>query len=111
MDAGGRWTWCEAVREGAARGVLARSLIGDAAPHIGVLLPNGAEYLFWLNGAALAGAAIVGINPTRRGEALAADVRATDTSMIVTDAEGAALLDGLELGVDTERILVVGTAR
>ena len=58
-------------------------------PHIGVLLPNGPEYLFWLNGAALAGAAIVGINPTRRGEALAADVRATDCAMIVTDDEGA----------------------
>jgi fatty-acyl-CoA synthase len=111
MDASGRWTWREAVREGAARGALARSLIGDAAPHIGVLLPNGPEYLFWLNGAALAGAAIVGINPTRRGEALAADVRATDCAMIVTDAEGAALLDGLALGVEAERILVVGTQR
>ena len=66
------------MAEGAARGALARSLIGDGLPHIGVLLPNGPEYLFWLNGAALAGAAIVGINPTRRGEALAADVRATD---------------------------------
>ena len=76
-----------------------------------MLLPNGPEYLFWLNGAALAGAAIVGINPTRRGEALAADVRATDCAMIVTDAEGAALLDGLDLGVDDERILVVGTPR
>ena len=52
-----------------------------------------------------------GINPTRRGEALAADVRATDCAMIVTDAEGAALLEGLALGVDPERILVVGTPR
>ena len=41
--------------------------MGGRLPHIGVLLPNGPEYLFWLNGAALAGAAIVGINPTRRG--------------------------------------------
>ena len=55
-------------------------------PHVGVLLPNGPEYLFWLNGAALAGATIVGINPTRRGEALASDIRATDCAMIVTDA-------------------------
>ncbi len=85
--------------------------MGSAAPHVGVLLPNGAEYLFWLNGAALAGAAIVGINPTRRGDALAADARATDCAMIVTDPEGAALLEGLDLGVDDERILVVGTPR
>jgi len=53
----GTWTWAEAVQEGAARGALARSLFGDGLPHIGVLLPNGPEYLFWLNGAALAGSA------------------------------------------------------
>ena len=112
MDVGGgTWTWREAVQEGAARGAIARSLIGGARPHIGVLLPNGPEYLFWLNGAALAGAAIVGVNPTRRGEALAADVRATDCAMIVTDDEGAALLEGLDLGVDDDRVLVVGTDR
>ena len=107
----GTWTWAEAVQEGAARGALARSLFGDGLPHIGVLLPNGPEYLFWLNGAALAGAAVVGINPTRRGEALAADVRATDCAMIVTDGEGAALLGGLSLGVPEDHILVTGTSR
>ncbi len=46
--------------------------------HIGVLLGNVPEYLFWLGAAALAGAVVVGINPTRRGEALAGDVRRTD---------------------------------
>jgi fatty-acyl-CoA synthase len=108
---GESWTWREAVAEGAARGALARSLFGEGRPHVGVLLPNGPEYLFWLNGAALAGAAIVGINPTRRGEALAADIRATDCAVIVTDEEGAAFLDGLSLGLDAEKILVVGTDR
>ncbi len=111
LDATGTWTWRQAVQEGAARGALARSLFGGAEPHVGVLLPNGPEYLFWLNGTALAGAAIVGINPTRRGEALAADVRATDCAVIVTDAEGAALLEGLDLGMGEDRILVTGTER
>jgi fatty-acyl-CoA synthase len=109
LDATGRWTWRQAVAEGAARGALAQSLRTDGPFHIGVLLPNGPEYLFWLNGAALAGAAIVGINPTRRGDALAADVRATDCALLVTDADGAALLEGLTLGVAPERILVTGT--
>ena len=111
MDGNGRWTWRQAVAEGATRGALARSLFADAKPHIGVLLPNGPEYLFWLNGAALAGAVVVGINPTRRGEALAADVRATDCAMIVTDAEGAAVLDGLDHGVDDDKVLVIGTKK
>jgi fatty-acyl-CoA synthase len=111
LDASGTWTWREAVAEGAARGALARSLLGAALPHIGVLLPNGPEYLFWLNGAALAGAAIVGINPTRRGEALAADVRATDCALIVTDSEGAEQLKGLFLGVDDDHVLITGSER
>jgi fatty-acyl-CoA synthase len=111
LDGDERWTWREAVHEGATRGALARSLFGDAKPHVGVLLPNGSEYLFWLNGTALAGAAIVGINPTRRGEALAADVRATHCAVIVTDDEGAGLLEGLDLGVADENILVLGSER
>ena len=101
MDAGGRWTWREAVREGATRGALARSLFdaGAGKPHIGVLLPNGPEYLFWLNGAALAARPSSGSTRRGAGEALAADVRATDCAVIVTDADGAALLEGLDLGV------------
>jgi fatty-acyl-CoA synthase len=111
LDGDERWTWREAVHEGATRGALARSLFGDSKPHVGVLLPNGSEYLFWLNGTALAGAAIVGINPTRRGEALAADVRATHSAVIVTDDEGAGLLAGLDLGMADENILVLGSER
>jgi fatty-acyl-CoA synthase len=109
LDATGQWSWRQAVAEGAARGALARSLCEGLPLHIGVLLPNGPEYLFWLNGAALAGAAIVGINPTRRGDALAADIGATDCSMIVTDADGAATLAGLSLDMDDDHLLVVGT--
>ena len=52
------------------------------------------EYLFWMGGAALAGAVVVGINPTRRGEELARDIRFTQCRMIVTDAVGARLLEG-----------------
>ncbi len=63
------------------------------------------EYLFWLGAAAMAGAVVVGINPTRRGEALAGDVRRTDCRLLVTDADGAALLDGLDLGVAPDRVL------
>ncbi|HVB90577.1 MAG TPA: AMP-binding protein [Acidimicrobiales bacterium] len=110
LCAAGSWTWRQAVAEGAARGALARSMLGGNPPHIGVLLPNGPEYLFWLNGAAMAGAAIVGINPTRRGDALAADIRATDCSLIVTDADGVALLKGLSLGMDADQVLEIGSA-
>ena len=109
LDTTGTWTWRSAVAEGAARGALARGLQRPGPFHIGVLLPNGPEYLFWLNGAALAGATVVGLNPTRRGEALGADVRATDCQLLVTDPDGAMLLADLDLDLDEERVLVIGT--
>jgi fatty-acyl-CoA synthase len=103
------WTWSESVACSAARAAVLRSLSDVEPPHIGVLLGNEPEYLFWLGAAALAGAVVVGINPTRRGEALAGDVRRTDCRVLVTDAEGAALLDGLDTGVPEERVLRVDT--
>ena len=45
--------------------------------------------LFWLGAAALAGATVVGINPTRRGDELARDIRFTDCQLLVTDDAGA----------------------
>ena len=103
------WTWAETVAAGAARAELLRSLGDVAPPHIGVLLGNVPEYLFWLGAAALSGAVVVGINPTRRGAALAGDVRRTDCRVLVTDAEGAALLDGLDTGVPPDRVLRIDT--
>jgi fatty-acyl-CoA synthase len=109
LDATGRWTWRQAVADGAARGAAALSLRRPGPFHVGVLLPNVPEYLLWLHGAALSGAALVGINPTRRGEALASDIRSTDCQLIVTDGEGAALLEGLDLGIGPDRVVVTGS--
>jgi fatty-acyl-CoA synthase len=121
-----QWSWREVLAESAARGALlgtiahtahtdtdtdapahtdtvdhtgtARSTDDRDRVHVGILLPNVPEYIFWLGAVALTGAVAVGINPTRRGAALAGDILRTDCDVIVTDTEGAALLDGLELG-------------
>ena len=102
------WSWAEVVAESAGRAALARELRRPGPFHVGVLLENGPEYLFWLGGAALSGAAVVGINPTRRGAELARDVRHTDCQLIVTDDAGRKTLAGLDTGVEDDRILVVG---
>ena len=60
------WTWDDVVRESARRSALASRWREHGPFHIGVLLDNVPEFLFWLGGAALGGATIVGINPTRR---------------------------------------------
>ncbi len=104
------WTWREVVAESAARAALARRhRPADATVpfHIGVLLGNVPDYLFWLGGAALAGAVIVGVNPTRRGQELARDITFTQCHLLVTDAAGAELLDGLDTGVPAERVVRV----
>lgn len=103
----GAWTWDQVVREGAARAELARSMRVDGPFHIGVLLENVPEYVLWLGGAALAGASIVGINSTRRGAYLEEEVRNTELQLLVTDGAGLALLDGLDIGLSRDRVLLV----
>ncbi|MFF1318172.1 AMP-binding protein [Streptomyces chartreusis] len=87
--------------------LLADLLPPGAEPHIGVLLDNTPEYPMWLGAAALAGAAVAGINPTRRGPELARDIRHTECGVLVTERSRLPLLDGIELpGV---RLLLTGT--
>jgi fatty-acyl-CoA synthase len=100
------FTWDDVVRASLARaGHLAELLDKSKPMHVGVLLENTPEYLFWAGGAAIVGAAIVGINPTRRGEELARDIRHTECQVIVTDSRQREVLDGLETGA--AHVLVV----
>ena len=106
-----RWSYRELHREACARASLLAELPGLTPPHVGVLLDNVPEFVFWMAAAALNRAVIVGINPTRRGAELEADIRATDCRAIVTDAEHEGLLTGLDLGVEEACRLVVDSPR
>ncbi|MEV5571256.1 AMP-binding protein [Spirillospora sp. NPDC052269] len=100
-------TWDDVVRAARARAAWTPSLVpapDGRSRHIGVLLENVPEFVFWIGAAALAGCTLVGINPTRRGAGLAADIRHTDCDVILTDAAHAPLLDGLDLGVPVHRV-------
>jgi fatty-acyl-CoA synthase len=88
------WSWREVVAESAARARwLHTQLDWDRPPHVGILLPNVAEYVFQIFGAALAGACVVGLNPTRRGAELRRDIEHTDCQITLSDATYAGLLD------------------
>ncbi len=95
-----RWSYRELVREAATRSAYLQEIRpADGRPwHIGVLLDNTPEYLFLLAGAALSGATIVGINPTRRGAELAKDIRGTDVDTILVDSTQTHLLEGIDHG-------------
>ena len=103
------WTWNDVVGEAATRASLAttlrQDLFSDKPFHIGVLLPNVPDFVFWLGGAALAGATIVGLNPSRGAADLTSDIRHADCQLIITDAEHLHRLDDLDIGRD--RILVI----
>lgn len=106
----GRLTpWSEAVGAVAVRIAALRELMTSssssssssppARPHVGLLLAGTPEYLHLLGAAACSKLVVAGLNPTRRGEALIRDAALADCALILTDADNAALLDGLDPGV------------
>src|SRR2546429_1213142 len=96
------------IAEAARRAALLRDARREGPFHLGVLLENVPEYLYWIGAAALAGAAVVGINPTRRGAELAHDVRHTDFQLVVTDETGAGMLAGVDFRMAPEAVISVG---
>ncbi len=93
------WTWREHVAESSA---VASAVLGAADPerpmHVGVLLGNTPDMLRAMAAAGLGGYVLCGINTTRRGAGLVADIERSDCQLLVTDAEHRHLLDGLDLG-------------
>src|SRR6478752_831065 len=93
-----QWTWREHLREASARAAALLALVDRDRPvHVGVLLGNTPEFLHQMAAAGLGGYVLCGLNTTRRGAALAADVRRADCQIVVADAEHRPLLDGVEL--------------
>lgn len=93
------WTWREylAISAGQAAALLAVADPGQPM-HFGALLGNTPDMLTQLAAAGLGGYVLCGLNTTRRGDALAADIRRADCQLVVTDADHRPLLDGLDLG-------------
>lgn len=84
-------TWREYVAAAARLATeLESRLAAGRPPHVGVLLPNGPAFALHLAAAGLGGHVLVGLNATRRGEALDADVTKADCQLVV-DAPDLAL--------------------
>ena len=112
-----RLSHAEVVGRAAARAAWLRAGRADGTPfHVAVLLDNVPEFVFWLEAAALAGAVVVGANPTHRGDELVRDLTHTECQFLVTDSASLPLIDGARignaLGTVTEsnpRVLVLDT--
>ena len=75
-----QWSWRAVVQESADRAALVTP--GD---HVGLLLDNLPDYVFWLGACAPKGATLVGLNSTRRGDQLAGDLIHTDVTLLLTE--------------------------
>jgi fatty-acyl-CoA synthase len=114
-----RLTHAEVVARAAQRAawlVAQRHPDPDRPFHVAVLLDNVPEFVFWLEGAALVGAVVVGGNPTHRGDELARDLTHTECQLLVTESAYLPLVDGVQLaeplGIvsgDNPRVVVVDT--
>jgi fatty-acyl-CoA synthase len=103
------WTHRQVVRAQAERAALLAELRRPGPFHVAVLMDNIPEYDFWLGAAALAGAVLVGGNPTHRGDELARDLSHTACQLLITSPEYLGLVEGYDLGASLgpDRILVV----
>ena len=102
------WSYRQLVAEARRRQALHATLHDPARPpHLGVLLDNVPDYVFWLAAAALSGSVVVGINATYRGGPLAQLIEHTDCELLVTSTGYAELLAGLDHGVPADKVLIV----
>ena len=93
-----QWSWSQYLSGAAARAAAFISAADPQRPlHVGALLGNTPEMLSQMAAAGLGGYVLCGLNNTRRGEALAADIRRAHCQFLVTDADHRPLLDGLDL--------------
>ncbi len=101
------WTHAQCVAAAATRATYLLEQRRPGSFHVGVLLDNVPEFHFWLEAAALAGATVVGVNPTRRGAELARDISHTECQLLITESAHRPLLEGPDIGIADDRVLVV----
>ena len=90
-------SWRDHLRYGAAVAAALRARLDPARPpHVGVLLENTAFFSAVLVAAGLSGIVPVGLNPVRRGAALARDIAHADCQLVLADSNSAAALGDIE---------------
>lgn len=94
-------SWRRHIQNAADLACLLRSRMDpDRPPHIGVLLGNTPLFSALLVAAGLSGVVPVGLNPTRRGAALARDIAHADCQLVLADTGAygdGAVPDGIPL--------------
>lgn len=86
-------SWREHLRDAAAVAAALRARLDPTRPpHVGVLAENTPFFSAMLVAAGIAGIVPVGLNPVRRGDALARDIDRADCQLVLADSASAAAL-------------------
>ncbi|MGX9788299.1 long-chain-fatty-acid--CoA ligase FadD17 [Mycobacterium sp. MMS18-G62] len=98
-------SWRDHLKHGAAVAAALRARLDPARPpHVGVLLQNTPFFSAVLVAAGLSGIVPVGLNPVRRGAALARDVAHADCQVVLADSASAPALGDVDyIDVDSRR--------
>ena len=96
-------SWRDHVQQGAAVAATLRERLDPTRPpHVGVLLENTPFFSAMLVAAGMSGIVPVGLNPVRRGAALAADISRADCQLVLADSKSATTLGDIKhLDVDS----------
>lgn len=96
-------SWRDHLRHGAAIAAALRDRLDPTKPpHVGVLLENTPFFSAMLTAAGMSGIVPVGLNPVRRGDALARDIAHADCQVVLADSNSAAALgDTAHVNVDS----------
>lgn len=90
-------SWRDHLRHGAAIAAALRERLDPGRPpHVGVLLQNTPFFSAMLVAAGMSGIVPVGLNPVRRGAALARDIRHADCQLVLADSDSVAPLGDLD---------------
>jgi fatty-acyl-CoA synthase len=104
------WSYAQLLEESSRFAALYRARLDpERPPHVAVLLDNTPDYVFALCGAALVGAALVGLNNTRRDEHLARDISYTDVQLVITEPRHEGLLAPVAATLDLPGGLLVSS--
>ncbi|OBB95911.1 long-chain-fatty-acid--CoA ligase FadD17 [Mycobacterium sp. 852002-30065_SCH5024008] len=89
--------WRDHLRHGAAIAAALRDRLDPSRPpHVGLLLENTPFFSAMLTAAGMSGIVPVGLNPVRRGDALARDIAHADCQVVLADSNSAESLAGID---------------
>lgn len=110
-DDGSYSTWRQHIQDAADLAAACRARLDPARPaHVGVLLGNTPFFSSLLVAAGMAGLVPVGLNPTRRGEALRRDIETADCQFVLADGEVGPQTYGAGFVPPGMAVIDVGTA-